>query len=1056
MSRVALLLGCVVFCLCLSPPVAGQSIDAEFKPELAGVDLTSREVRPGDPFAMTVRLRNAGTKVARDDYRLFVHIEEGKGCRNMVIHADHPPAEPTTSWQPGQTIVDGPQVLMAPADLPEGEYFLHIGVYDSKGKGGRLLDSYAGGKLKISRQAPSADQIGPPKLPAGESVKRRAALAARIPADQRVTLQTPGWRFDVDRNGAAWALTDKSTGVLWTSDPARPCFGELLLRNGKRSTTWRIDRFDDVKASAQQLQWMIRPVVDGKPCGASVIFTVEPVQEPDGLRLAYAAQSSGPWQVVRVRLLDNALTVTEEDAGRVYVPHRLGIERVAARAFPGSEHWRTYDNLSMAMCGLVKEGSALLVNWDCVDTQLDVTGFWPDLPLVGGRRAYGVSLEMESPQGACTIHPLGRGDYVQIAHAYRALAKAKGWLQPWSEKRKSYPTVDRIFGAADFKPFVLSRVVPSSRHSHNKQEHVHLGFTFDEVAQCAEHWRNDLGIDRAFVVLAGWIHRGYDVGHPDVLPAAPECGGNDGLVQAARRIRACGYLFGLHDNYQDMYEDAPSWGQQWLNKDSQGVAKRGGNWNGGQAWQVCAIKQVDLAARSETNLPKIAQLFAPTIYFIDTVFAWGLVTCEDPAHPMTRLDDLKWKTRLCLLAKQHFGLFGSEEGREWSVPCADYLEGIFGQQTDSPPGSVIPLFPLVYNDCVQIMTHQSNRIGPGDEKKVADHILFAQMPLPSFGSHLYWKQAAEASINVVPLAPVVKDLGGRRFAITYRWKVGQVVPWNGSIFVHFTRPGAKTSEGIAFQNDHAPKVPLSQWQPGIVEDGPYTVAVPLTVQGQFDIRSGVLHDGQRVALGHAHHDGMRYHIGTITVQGEKIECQPATPPQDTELWSRGNGGWGEHLCPEDRVIKNAWEVLSPLNTLTAQRQLSNHEFLTPDRLVQRTCFGDAAITVAYEKPARIGDNVVPAYGFIVESPGYVAFCATRYNGLDYTEPALFTVRSLDGKPIAESSQVRIYHGFGNGRIRLLGKEYNVEREDVVRVLGGRGLTGAVDRRDGGGGFTRNH
>ena len=44
---------------------------------------------------------------------------------------------------------------------------------------------------------------------------------------------------------------------------------------------------------------------------------------------------------------------------------------------------------------------------------------------------------------------------------------------------------------------------------------------------------------------------------------------------------------------------------------------------------------------------------------------------------MTRADDLRWKTRLCLLAKQHFGLFGSEEGREWAVPCSDYLEGLF-------------------------------------------------------------------------------------------------------------------------------------------------------------------------------------------------------------------------------------------------------------------------------------------------------------------------------------------------------------------------------------------
>ncbi len=62
----------------------------------------------------------------------------------------------------------------------------------------------------------------------------------------------------------------------------------------------------------------------------------------------------------------------------------------------------------------------------------------------------------------------------------------------------------------------------------------------------------------------------------------------------------------------------------------------------------------------------IAKLAEPTIYFIDTTFAWGLVTCEDPAHPMTRYDDMLWKSKLCDLAKEHFGLFGSEKGREWA------------------------------------------------------------------------------------------------------------------------------------------------------------------------------------------------------------------------------------------------------------------------------------------------------------------------------------------------------------------------------------------------------
>ncbi|MGA2063984.1 MAG: DUF5696 domain-containing protein [Thermoguttaceae bacterium] len=909
---------CVVLCLAACLGAAGQDADPQFKPELVGVELTSREVRPGDPLALTLKFRNAGAKPARADYWVFVHFETSKDCRSIVFQADHQSSEPTSQWQPGQMIVDGPRVLVAPAEPAEQEYFLHVGVYDQGGKGGRLLDSYAGGKLRVSRQAPSAEQIGPARLAGPEIARRRrAAAAAHVPAATRATLNALAWQFNMDRTSGAWALTDKATGALWTSDPARPRFGEVLLRNRERSAVWRIDRFDEVRVSPQQLRLVARPLVDGGPSGVSVVLTVERVPDPDGLRLAYSTESSGPWQVARVRLLDNALSVTEEDDGRLYVPHRLGIELAAARAFPGSQQWRTYDGLSMAMCGAVKQGSALLVNWDCVDTRLTVESAWPDLPLVAGRRACGITLDIESPQGACTIHPLGKGDYVRIAQAYRPLARAKGWLQTWADKRKSQPAVDRLFGASDFKPFVLSRVLPSSRFSRDGKEHVHLGFTFDEVAQCAEHWRNDLGIDRAFVVLAGWINRGYDVGHPDVLPAAPECGGNEGLIRAAERIKACGYLFGLHDNYQDMYEDAPSWGQQWLNKDSHGVARKGGNWNGGQAWQVCAIKQAELAARPETNLPEIARLFGPTIYFIDTVFAWGLVTCEDPAHPMTRLDDLRWKTRLCLLAKQHFGLFGSEEGREWAVPCADYLEGIFSHQTDSPPGSVIPLFPLVYGDCVQIMTHQSNRIGPGDEKKVADHILFAQMPLPQFGPHLYWKRATGQGVNMTPPAPRVKDLGAGKFA--------------------------------------------------------------------------------------------------------------------GELWSRGDRGWGEHLSPEDRVIKNTWEVLSPLNAITAERPLANHEFLTSDRLVQRTRFGDLTITVAYGKPARLGDTTIPAYGFLVESPRYVAFCATRYHGLDYAEPVLFTARSLDGKPIAESSKVRIYHGFGDPRIRLSDKHFSVAREEIVRM-----------------------
>ena len=448
--------------------------------------------------------------------------------------------------------------------------FVHVGLYARDEGGARVLDSYEDGKVRVTATAASAESTAPSPLPADEIEKRRGALVARISPADRVGLETDAWRLDVDRGSGAWALVDKTTGTLWTSDPQRSCFGEVVLRGADRSARWQIDRLDEVSETPEALRLVTRPLVDGKPTGVTVALTATPVADPPGLRLSYESEPGPQWRVASVRLLCHALVVTEADGGCIYVPHRLGVERPAAIGLPESEDWVTYDGLSMAMCGAVKQGSALLVSWDNVETRLVVDTTWPDHPLVAGRRARAVSLVIDAPRGACTLHPLGRGGYVEIAHAYRPVARSKGWLQTWADKRRQYPDVDRMFGAMNFKPFVFTRVLPSSRYSPDKKEHVRLSFTFAEAAQCAEHWRNDLEIDRALVVLAGWINAGYDVRHPDVLPAAPECGGDQGLAEAAARIKACGFLFGLHDNYQDMYEDSPSFGPPWLNKDAQG------------------------------------------------------------------------------------------------------------------------------------------------------------------------------------------------------------------------------------------------------------------------------------------------------------------------------------------------------------------------------------------------------------------------------------------------------------------------------------------------------
>jgi hypothetical protein len=135
----------------------------------------------------------------------------------------------------------------------------------------------------------------------------------------------------------------------------------------------------------------------------------------------------------------------------------------------------------------------------------------------------------------------------------------------------------------------------------------------------------------------------------------------------------------------------------------------------------------------------------------------------------------------------------------------------------------------------------------------------------------------------------------------------------------------------------------------------------------------------------------------------------------------------------DRFIKNTYEVLSPLGRVTALLPMTDHRFLTPDRKVESTRFGnDVNITVNYgEADYSTPRAVLPQYGFIVESPALVAFYARSYGELKYSDPALFVIRSMDGKPLASSGQVRIYHGFGDTRVEFRGKILDVPTEKVL-------------------------
>ena len=93
-------------------------------------------------------------------------------------------------------------------------------------------------------------------------------------------------------------------------------------------------------------------------------------------------------------------------------------------------------------------------------------------------------------------------------------------------------------------------------------------------------------------------------------------------------------------------------------------------------------------------------------------------------------------------------MFGSEEGREWGVPHADYFEGLMSHKTGfhvsrEPRDIIIPMFHLVYGDCIPMYTHQSDRPTPEDPDKILHHVLYAEMPVYYFGEHIYWKDQSQ-------------------------------------------------------------------------------------------------------------------------------------------------------------------------------------------------------------------------------------------------------------------------------------------------------------------------
>jgi hypothetical protein len=105
------------------------------------IELMEYALDPGPTFpgdVLHVRLSWRSVHPTESDYTVFVHLVD-EGDRVWSQHDGQPigGTQPTSSWQVGQEITDN-HGLALPADVPPGEYYLAVGLYDPS-TGERLL-----------------------------------------------------------------------------------------------------------------------------------------------------------------------------------------------------------------------------------------------------------------------------------------------------------------------------------------------------------------------------------------------------------------------------------------------------------------------------------------------------------------------------------------------------------------------------------------------------------------------------------------------------------------------------------------------------------------------------------------------------------------------------------------------------------------------------------------------------------------------------------------------------------------------------------------------------
>jgi hypothetical protein len=568
------------------------------------------------------------------------------------------------------------------------------------------------------------------------------------------TLENDTLRIDFDPNAVQCVVTRKDSGLRWAfRDNAE---GDLRIVLSSLET-----RADLRDAREKQVYRYSTPTEERLTCHLNGL--------PGGVGLSISYVLGSPAEMLRIEI-EPLMTTSSSHISHVWYPGRLEPvdDETAFTLWP-------HGGGTMIPA---RHNQAIAADMSAYETQVkglpySIAYSWhlyqPWWGALGRKSAYlaiaetpfDFALELVHPKGGPTItrpvwvpslgrlayqrviqyHFMERTDHVALAKCYRRYAQQIGRWMPLESKFERNPNVRRLVGSV---------IVPVSicRHNVQRQPVQHEVVSFARRTAQVKRLRA-LGRDRVYLHIDGWGYRGYDNQHPDFLPPNPEAGGWSGLVELSQTAKACGYLFGLHDQYRDYYLDSPAFSETHAIKAHDGSLPHWSRWAGGRQSLLCAREMLPWVRHNYAQLR--GRGVHLTASYLDVFAMNPLDECYDPAHPTTREDTYRWRAKAFAHMRGLGMAVSSEEPADCFTPDLDFVHwNAYPRhpgEHSSYLGIPVPLHTLVYHDALLTPAHFDYGHAPGTR---AQHYLagLAQVQIP-YGNIEWDRQEQFEQVDVL-------------------------------------------------------------------------------------------------------------------------------------------------------------------------------------------------------------------------------------------------------------------------------------------------------------------